>query len=340
MLITLEFRNTHESSCIQKYGTTDVLHVQEVQKPTPKDNEILIQVHAAEVTKTDCEIRSFNFAVKWFWLPLKIALGVFRPKKIILGGYLSGEVEAVGKNVSKFCPGDQVFGSTGFTLGAHGEYVCLPEDSSLALKPNNLTFEEAAAVPLGDLNALHFLNRANMQKGEKVLIIGAGGSIGTFGVQIAKAMGAEVSAVNSTIKEAMLRKLGVDHFLDYTKSDFAVDVMSYDVILNMVAQNSYSKNTKALKPQGRYLMANPRLSNMLRAIITSKLTDKTAIVAFTEEKVEELYTLKEMIEANKIKPIVDKIYSYEQAAEAHLIVETEQMLGAIVICPRLKSDPL
>ena len=317
----------------KKYGSIDMLHVQEVQKPTPKDDEILIQVHAAEVTKADCEIRSFNFAVKWFWLPLRLALGIFRPRKIILGGYLSGEVMSVGKDVSIFCPGDQIFGSTGFKFGAHGEYVCLPADSSLTLMPNNLTFEEAAAVPLGGLNALHFLNKANIQKGEKALIIGAGGSIGIFGVQIAKAMGAEVTGVDSTIKEDMLRKLGVDHFLDYTKSDFAIDTMSYDVILNMVAQNSYSKNIKALKPHGRYLMANPRLSDMLRASITSEFSNKTSIFAFAAEKVEELNTLKQMIEANRIKPVIDEIYSYEQAAEAHLRVETEQRLGAVVICP-------
>ena len=278
-------------------------------------------------------MRSFNFAVKWFWLPLRLALGIFRPRKIILGGYLSGEVMSVGKDVSIFCPGDQIFGSTGFKFGAHGEYVCLPADSSLTLMPNNLTFEEAAAVPLGGLNALHFLNKANIQKDEKALIIGAGGSIGIFGVQIAKAMGAEVTGVDSTIKEDMLRKLGVDHFLDYTKSDFAIDTMSYDVILNMVAQNSYSKNIKALKPHGRYLMANPRLSDMLRASITSKFSNKTSIFAFAAEKVEELNTLKQMIEANRIKPVIDEIYSYEQAAEAHLRVETEQRLGAVVICP-------
>lgn len=324
----------------KKYGSTDVLHVQEVAKPIPKDDEVLIRVHAAEVTKADCEMRSFNFAVKWFWIPLRLALGILRPRKTILGGYLSGEVKAVGKNVSKFCPGDNIFGSTGFKFGAHGEYVCLPAQGCLTLKPNNLTFEEAAAVPLGGLNALHFLNKANIQSGEKVLIIGAGGSIGTFGVQIAKAMGAEVTGVDSSIKEDMLRKLGADHFLDYTKSDFAIDTMSYDVILNMVAQSCYSKNIEALEPHGRYLMANPRLSNMLRAVVTSKFTNKTAIVAFAEEKVEELMTLKEMIEANKITPIVDKVYSYEQAAEAHLQVETEQRLGAIIIYPYLKSDNL
>lgn len=321
----------------KKYGPVDVLSVQEVEKPIPKNNEILVKIHAAEVTKADCEMRSFNFAVKWFWLPLRLALGVFKPKKTILGGYFAGEVEALGKDVSIFSPGDKIFGSTGFQFGAHGEYVCLPANNCLALKPNNLTFEEAAAVPLGGLNALHFLNKANIQHGEKVLIIGAGGSIGTFGVQIAKVVGAEVTAVDSTIKEAMLRKLGCDHFLDYTKTDFVIDTDNYDVILNMVAKNSYSKNIRALKPQGRYLMANPRISDMLRAVITTKFTNKTSIFAFAGEKIEELNVLKEMIEANKIRPIIDKVYSYDQAVEAHLQVETEQRLGAVVICPHIND---
>ena len=184
-----------------KYGSPDVLHMKEVEKPTPKDNEVLIKVHAAEATKGDCEMRSFNFPVKWFWLPLRIALGLIKPKRQILGGYFAGEVESVGKDVSKFKKGDQIFGSTKLQLGAYGEYLCLPDSHTLVSKPNNMSFEEAAAVPLGGLNALHFMRRANIQKGEKVLIIGAGGSIGFFAVQIAKSMGAEVTAVDSTIKE-------------------------------------------------------------------------------------------------------------------------------------------
>jgi len=187
---------------------------------------------------------------------------------------------------------------------------------------------------LGGLNALHFLRKANIQKGEKVLVNGAGGSIGTFGVQIAKGMGAEVTAVDSTIKEEMLRRIGADHFnhfIDYTKEDFTKCGQSYDVIFSMVAKSSYSECVKALKPKGRYLMANPRISDMLRFALTSKFTDKTAIFAFARETEEELLTLKEMIEEGKIKPVVDQIYSFEQAAEAHRRVETEKRLGAVVI---------
>ncbi|KAA3613111.1 MAG: NAD(P)-dependent alcohol dehydrogenase [Calditrichaeota bacterium] len=315
----------------KKYGSPDVLHVKEIKKPTPKDDEILFKVNAAEVTKADCELRSFNFPVKWFWLPMRLALGITKPRKQILGGYFSGEVEATGKNVSKFKIGDQVFGNTGFAFGAHGEYVCLPLSTTLVHKPNNLSFEEAAAVPLGGLNALHFMRKANIQKGEKVLINGAGGSIGIFAVQIAKEMGAEVTAVDSTIKEKMLRELGVDHFIDYTKEEFLKSGQSYDVIFNMVANCSYSACIKALNPKGRYVMGNPRVSNMFRSILTSKFTNKTSIFAFAGEKEEELQTLKEMIEEGKIKSIVDRVYSFEQAAEAHRRVETEQRIGPVII---------
>ena len=314
-----------------KYGSADVLHIKEVEKPTPANNEVLIKVHAAEATKADCEMRSFKFAVQWFWLPLRIGLGITKPKRQILGGYFSGAVESVGKDVTKYKPGDQVFGSAQLRLGAYGEYLCLPASYTMVPKPSNLSFAEAAAVPLGGLNALHFMRKANIQKGERVLVNGAGGSIGTFAVQIAKAMGAEVTAVDSTVKQDMLRSIGADQFFDYTREDFTKSGERYDVIFSMVAGSSYSSCMKALKPKGRYLMGNPKLSDMLRSVLTSLLTDKRAIFAFAGEKEDELLALKDMIEAGKLKPVVDKVYPMEQAAEAHRRVETEQRLGIIVI---------
>jgi NADPH:quinone reductase-like Zn-dependent oxidoreductase len=315
----------------EKYGSADVLKLKDVDKPVPRDDEVLIKVHAAEATKADCEMRSFKFAVKWFWLPLRITLGIRKPRRQVLGGYFAGVIEAVGKDVAKFKKGDQVSGTTKLRFGAYAEYLCLPASYTIVQKPNNMSFEEAAAVPLGGLNALHYLSLANIQNGEKVLVNGAGGSIGTFGVQIAKVMGAEVTAVDSSIKEDMLRRIGTDHFFDYAKEDFTLSGQSYDVIFNMVAGSSYSGCVKALKPGGRYLMANPRLSDMLRSVFTSRFTDKTVIFAFAEEKEEELLALKALIEEGKIKPIVDKIYPLEQAAEAHRRVETEQRLGIVVI---------
>ncbi|MFW2366166.1 MAG: NAD(P)-dependent alcohol dehydrogenase [Desulforhopalus sp.] len=320
-----------------KYGSPDVLQIKEIEKPIPEDNEISIKIFAAEVTKADCEMRRFKFQVKWFWLPLRATLGLFKPKRQVLGGYFSGEVESVGKNISKFTVGDQIFGATRLRLGAHGEYVCLPADYTIVTKPRNISFEDAAAVPLGGLNALHFLRKAKIQHGEKLLINGAGGSIGTFAVQIAKTMGAVVTAVDSTIKEEMLRGIGVDNFIDYTKEDFTQNGLTYDVIFNMVATQSYSDCVKILNPRGRYLMGNPRISDMLQSILTSSLTDKKSFFVFARETEEELLELKEMLEEGKIKAIVDKIYSFEQAAEAHRRVETEKRLGAVVISSKQNS---
>lgn len=314
-----------------RYGPPEVLQVNEVKKPVPKDDEILIRVRAVEATKSDCEMRSFNFAVKWFWLPLRIALGVKKPKRQILGGYFSGEVERLGKNVTEFLSGDQVFGAARLKLGAYGEYVALPASYTIVAKPSTMNHADAAAVPLGGLNALHFMRLAKIQEGEKILINGAGGSIGTHGVQIAKSMGAEVTAVDSAIKEDLLRHLGADHFIDYTKENYATMGRAYDVIFDMVAKSSYAANIRALNPNGRYLTANPRLSVMLRSVFTSRFSKKTARFAFAQETREELLMLKKMIEDGKIKSIVDRVYTMEQAADAHRRVETEQRLGAVVI---------
>ncbi|WP_136807001.1 NAD(P)-dependent alcohol dehydrogenase [Desulfosediminicola flagellatus] len=315
----------------KRYGSPDVLQLQEVEKPIPADDEVLIKVHAAEATKSDCEMRSFSFPVIWFWLPLRIAMGLLKPKKHILGMYFAGEIESAGRHVVKFKKGDAVFGTTRFRLGAYAEYVCVPASYTLVSKPSNLNFVESAAVPLGGLNALHFLRKAHIRDGETVLVNGAGGSIGTFGVQIAKAMGAEVTGVDSAIKEEMIRRIGADHFIDYTKEDFTKSDKTYDVIFNMVSKISYSSCIKSLSHSGRYLIANPRISDMLRSVLTSMFTNKTAIFVFAEERKEELHILKEMIEKGKIHPIVDKIYPLEKAAEAHQRVETEQRLGPVII---------
>lgn len=314
-----------------KYGPPEVLRVADVEKPEPKDDELRIKVHAAEVTKADCELRSFKFQVSWFWLPLRLALGLTKPKNPILGSYFSGEIDAVGKDVTRFREGDEVFGATRLRLGAYGEYVCVPASYTIIPKPRNMSFEKAAAVPLGGLNALHFMRRAKIQRGEHVLINGAGGSIGIFATQIAKTMGAEVTAVDHTIKERMLRELGVDHFIDYTKEDFTKRGKTYDVIFDMVARKSYTARVRCLNPKGRYLMGNPRLSDMVRSVLTSSFTDKKAVVAFAGEHEEELLALKDMVEADQIYSVVDRVYSMEQAAEAHRRVETEERLGGVIV---------
>ncbi len=313
------------------YGPPDVLRLEDVARPVPKDDEVLIRVRAAEATKSDCEMRSFKYSVKWFWLPLRIALGVRKPKQPILGGYFSGEVESVGKDVTGFSVGDPVFGAARLRLGAYGEYIALPAHYTIIPKPNNMSFAEAAAVPLGGLNALHFMRRARIRTGEKVLINGAGGSIGAHAVQIARSMGAEVTAVDSAIKEDLLRRIGADHFIDYTKETFSASGQTYDVIFDMVPGSSYTLCINALNPNGRYLSGNPRLSVMIRSVFTTRFTDKTAIFAFARESKSELSALKEMIEEGRVVSILDRVFPMAQAAEAHQRVETEQRAGAIVI---------
>lgn len=320
-----------KSIIYEKYGPPDVLQVKSAEKPTPKDDEILIKIHAAEVTKADCEMRSLDFQVKWLRLPMRIALGITRPRKKILGGYFAGEVESVGKKVTDFKKGDDIFGTARLRLGAHAEYLCLPASYTVVPKPQNTSFEEAAALPLGSLNAIHFFKRATIQKGETVLVNGAGGSIGIYGIQIAKALGAEVTAVDSLHKKEMLRRIGADHFIDYAKEDFAKRGRTYDVIFNMVARRSYTECIRSLNPKGRYLMANPKLTDMLRSVTASLDADKKAIFAFAGETKEELVTIREMVEQGQIRPVVDTIYPIEQAADAHRRVETENRLGAVII---------
>ncbi|MFF5076385.1 NAD(P)-dependent alcohol dehydrogenase [Actinoplanes sp. NPDC000266] len=285
-----------------------------------------IRVRAAEATKSDCEFRSFRFSVKWTWLPLRLAVGVVRPRRRILGMYFAGEVASVGARVTRFAPGDQVYGCTGLRLGAYGEYLVLPERAAVGPKPRTMTFAEAAAVPLGGLNALHFMRRAAIKPGERVLINGAGGSIGAHAVQIARSMGAEVTAVDHGIKEDLVRRLGAGDFVDYTTHDVTATGRSFDVIFDMVAGSPYRRLLGMLRPGGRYLNGNPRLSVLLRSALTKSVT-----VAFASETTEALATLTEMIEAGQVRSIVDRVYPMAEAADAHRRVETEQRLGAVVI---------
>jgi NADPH:quinone reductase-like Zn-dependent oxidoreductase len=317
----------------ERYGPPDVLRVAEVPRPEPGEGEVLIRVRAAEATKADCELRAFRFAVVWFWLPLRLGMGVFRPRRKILGTYFAGEVVELGPGATRFSIGDEVFGGLGLRMGAYGEYVAVPEDTSIVVKPANMTFEEAAAVPLGGLNALHFLRLVGVKSGDRVLVNGAGGSIGLHGVQIAKAMGAEVTAVDKTEKEAVVRRMGADHFIDYTKQGFADSGPTFDVVFDMVPNSSFGDCMQVLKDRGRYCTGNPRFSVMLRCLWTSRLTDKVASFAFARESLEELEALREMIEAGKIRSIVDEVVPMERVADAHRRVENETRLGAIVIAP-------
>jgi NADPH:quinone reductase-like Zn-dependent oxidoreductase len=318
-----------------EYGPPDVLQLKEVEKPAPKDNEVLIRIYATTVTAGDCEQRSLKLPI-WHRLPMRVYVGLKRPERItILGMDLAGEIESVGKDVKLFQEGDQVFAATGFVgMGAYAEYICLPEEpeeGALAIKPANMTYEEAAAVPNGGLEALCFLRQGNIQSGQKVLINGAGGTIGTFAVQLAKYFGAKVTAVDSTGKLDMLRSIGADQVIDYTQEDFTKSGESYDFILDVVSKSSFSGSIRSLKQNGRYLIANPGLSQMVRGRWTLMTSSKKVIFGAAYPKTEDLIFLRELIEAGKIKSVIDRRYPLEQTAEAHRYVEKGGKKGNVVI---------
>lgn len=316
---------------LTKYGSPDALQLRDVEKPTPKDSEVLIKIYASTVTMGDCEIRSLRFPL-WLQLPLRLMTGFRKPRRnMILGTEFAGEVETIGKNVTRFKFGDPVFGSAGLHFGSNAEYVCLPENGLLATKPSNITYAEAATVPFGASDALHFLRRANIQNGEKVVIVGAGGSIGSYAVQLAKSFGAQVTGVDSAGKLDMLRSIGADRVIDYNQEDFTQSGEAYDVIFDTVGKSSFSDGLTALKPNGRYVLANPKLSQMISAGWVSKRSGRQVVVGAANADAEDLLFLKRLIEEGTLKPVVDRVFPLEQTSDAHRYVETGNKIGNVVI---------
>ncbi len=315
-----------------RYGPPDVLQLQEVAKPVPKDNEVLVKVHAASVFAGDCELRGLKIPIL-FRLFLRMYIGLTRPKRVtVLGQELAGEIEAVGKDVERFKEGDQIFAATGFRFGAYAEYQCLPEDGMVATKPTNMTYEEATVVPVGGSNALHFLRLANIQSGQRVLINGAGGGIGTMAIQLARSWGAEVIAVDSTEKLDMLRSIGADSVIDHTKEDFTKNGETYDVIFDVVGKGPFFRSIRSLNKHGTLLLANNGLVvPKFQGLWTSMTSSKRVISKMAGEKKEDLVFLKELIEAGKISAVIDRRYPLEQTAEAHRYVDTGRKKGNVVI---------
>jgi NADPH:quinone reductase-like Zn-dependent oxidoreductase len=319
-----------------KYGSPDGLQLQEVEKPVPKDDQILIKIHATTVTAGDSETRRLKLPLGLSF-PVRLYAGLIRPKRIpILGQELAGEVEEVGKNVNSYKVGDQVFGTTGFGFGAYAEYICLPEkpddaQGTLAPRPTNLTYEESASVPTAGFEVLHFLRKADIQPGKKVLIVGAGGSIGTFAIQLAKYYGAEVTGVDSTEKLDMLRSIGAEQVIDYTKSDYTKNGESYDLIIDVVGRHGVSRRLKLLKPDGYYFLAYAGPSHILLSLWTSMTSKKKFKIEASNQTKEDLIFLKELLETGKLKPIIDRSFPLEQTAEAHKYVDAGGKKGNVVI---------
>jgi NADPH:quinone reductase-like Zn-dependent oxidoreductase len=313
-----------------RYGPPEVLQLQEVAKPVPRDHEVLVKVSATTVTAGESLVRRFAVPLS-YWLLARLAIGLSKPRKAILGMVAAGEVEAVGNAVTRFQRGDQVFAYDITRFRTYAEYTCLPENSAITFKPSNVTYEEAAAIPYGGITALHFLKQGKIEAGQHVLIYGASGSVGTFAVQLAKHFGARVTGVCSTTNVTLVKSLGADQVIDYTQEDWTRSGETYDLLFDAVGKTSFPGCLKALKKEGVYLqpLAAPALSlHMLWAGMTSS---KTLIGGTATPKTEDLIFLKELVEAGKIKPVIDRCYPLEQIVAAHRYVDQGHKKGDVVI---------
>jgi NADPH:quinone reductase-like Zn-dependent oxidoreductase len=314
------------------YGPPDVLRVAEVDRPAPKDDEVLVKIHAATVNRSDAHTREANRSNGPLVMFIsRMVSGWGRPRQRILGTELAGEVVAVGASVRKFAVGDEVFANTGFRFGAHAEYATVPENGRIALKPTNMSFEEAAAVTDGALNCLWCFRNAGLRMDESILIYGASGSIGTAGVQLAKSFGANVTAVCNTKNVELVRSLGADEVIDYMKDDFTKNGKTYDVIFDAVGKHSFGRSKDSLKPGGRYI-ATDHLSNIFLATWTRRFGDKKVIFAIPPRYTQEdMLFLKQLIEGGKYRAVIDRSYPLEAVIDATKYVETQQKVGNVVL---------
>lgn len=319
-----------KAAIYEKYGPPEVLRIKEIEKPVPRDNEVLVKIHATSVHIADTRMRSFTVPAM-AWLPFRLFSGLRGPRKNILGIEVAGEIEAVGRNVKRFKEGDQVFGSTEPGLGAYAEYVCLPETTLLAQKPDKITWEEAAAGPVSNLAALYYMKRGNIQKGQDVLIYGASGALGIAAVQLARHFGAEVTGVCSTPNLDLVKSLGADKVIDYTKEDFTRNGKTYDIIFDAVGKRSFPQCKRSLKQDGIYFYSVPSLSILFHWLWTSVIGSKKAILGNPKSTIEDLDFLKGLMEAGELKPVIDRIWPLEQIVEAHRYVDKGHKKGNVVI---------
>jgi len=321
-----------------RYGPPDVLRLEEVERPAPNADEVLVKIHATTVNRTDCATREANrrsgLAVS---LLSRLISGIRRPRQGILGNELAGEVEAVGAAVTEFAVGDRVFGSSGLRFGAHAQFICLPERARIAQMPTGMSFEEAAPICDGALNALTCLKQADLRKGRTILIYGASGAIGTAGVQLARHFGADVTAVCSTKNLELVRSLGADRVIDYTQEDFTKNGQTYDVILDAVGKHSFRRCRASLGPGGIYLPTDG-LGNLVLALWTPRVGDKKVLFQIPPRQTKrDVLFLKELVEAGEYRPVIDRRYPLEDVVEATRYVETEQKTGNVVLT--VKSRP-
>jgi NADPH:quinone reductase-like Zn-dependent oxidoreductase len=319
-----------KASVYEKYGSPDVLEWRELEKPRPKDDEVLIKTHAATVTSADWRVRSLD-APMGFGLLMRLVLGVFKPRQPILGSELAGVVEAVGKDVNKFKVGDAVFAFSDAAMGCHAEYKCMPQDGALALKPANLSFEEAAALSFGGTTALDFFRRGKLQRGDKVLVNGASGAVGTAAVQLGHHFGAEVTGVCSSANAELVRSLGASRVIDYTQEDFTKTGETYDLIVDTAGTAPFSRSKVSLKDGGRLLMVLGGLPDMLLIPWVAMTSNKKVIAGPAVGRAEDLRLLAKLAQAGTFKPVIDRRYPFEQIADAHRYVDTGRKRGNVVL---------
>lgn len=308
-----------------QYGPPEVLQVKQVEKPTPGKNELLVRIKATAVNSGDWRMRKADpFAVRFIF-------GLFKPKKNVLGSVFSGEIERVGEDVKHFKVGDFVFGHTDMSFGAYAEYICVPENASIALKPSNMTHTEAAVIPFGGVTAWHFIKKAAIKPGQKVLVVGASGAVGSAAVQLAKSLGAHVTGVTSTANMALVKSIGTDTVIDYTKADFTQNGETYDVIFDTVKSISVSRSLKSLTKNGIMILSAAGMTEMLQGAWVSRTSSKKVMTGVISHTAADINFLKGLMEAGQLKPVIDRTYSLDQMAEAHAYAETGRKKGNVAI---------